>query len=62
MMQKIEKKLFCRECGLSYNRTCSNLGHKSEQSSICWLCLMASGINNQDPVLEAGRFIYCGSC
>ena len=23
---------------------------------------MASGINNQDPVSKAWRFIYCGSC
>ena len=23
---------------------------------------MASDINNQDPVSEARRFIYCGSC
>ena len=61
VMQKIQK-LFCWECGLSYHRTCSNLGHKSEHSSICWLCLMASDINNQDPVSEARRFIYCGSC
>ena len=34
----------------------------NKNSSICWLCLMASGINNQDPVSEAGRFIYCGGC
>ena len=60
VMQKIQK-LFCRECGLSYHRICSNLGH-IEQSSICGLSLMASGINNQDPVSEARRFISCGSC
>ena len=34
----------------------------NKNSSICWLSLMASGINNQDAVSESRRFIYCGSC
>ena len=61
MMQK-RQKLFCQECGLSYHHTCSNLDHKKEQSSFCCLSYMALGINNQDPVSEARRFIDCGSC